>query len=321
MKSIFSFLILVLLFIACKKEERPIPKKEMGDLVENQVEMGTNYRYQFYYKLETNEIIASNLKTAWDIAFTSGENDYELYLNASKAMAAMSFEGNEFESFQDTSGFMQNRIFDASSGNLDSTAIGDWRIEKPVYLIDLGFSYTGIHLGYRKMQLLDVSHTDYEVRFAKLDNSEDTTVIISKNPEYNAAFWSFETNEIVMIEPPKTDWDLGFTQYVHIFYEPQAIPYIVTGVLLNRYETVGALETNLSFENINLNYAQTLTKSQAIDCIGYDWKDFVDGTYVLNYNNSYIIQDQNGYYYKLRFTDFFSPSGDRGAPKWEVQRL
>jgi len=321
MKSIISIVLFSVFFTACKKEERPIPKKEMGDILENQVEMGADYRYQFYYKLETNEIIASNVKTAWDIAFTSGADDYKLFLNASKAMAAMPSEVSDFEALQDTTGFMQNRIFDASSGNMDSTAIGDWRNEKPIYLIDLGFSFTGTHLGYRKMQVLEVTSTNYQVRFAKLDNTEDMTVSIPKDDNYNATFWSFETNQTVMIEPPKTEWDLAFTQYVHIFYEPQKMPYLVTGTLFNRHETVGTLETSLSFEEINLNYAMTRIMSPDIDCIGYNWKDFVDGSYILNYENIYIIEDQNGYYYKLRFIDFFSPSGERGAPKWEVQRL
>lgn len=321
MKSIISIFILTLVLIACKKEERPIPKKEMGDILENQVEMGSDYRYQFYYKLETNEIIASNVKTAWDIAFTSGSDDYKLFLNASKAMAAAPFTVSDFESLQDTTGFMQNRVFDASSGNMDSTAIGDWRNENPVYILDLGFSYTGMHLGYRKMQVLDVTSTAYQVRFAKLDNSENLTITIPKDDNYNATFWSFETNEIVMIEPPKNEWDLVFTQYVHIFHEPQELPYLVTGTLMNRYQTFGVLDKTIPFEEIDLALAMQFELQPKIDLIGYNWKTFVNGTYEIEYNNTYVLQDQHGYYYKLRFTDFFTPTGERGAPKWEVQRL
>ena len=67
-----------------------------------------------------------------------------------------------------------------SSGNLDSTAIGDYRDKQQVYYIDRGYDPQGNHTGYRKIIIEDFSESGYKVRVAQLDGSEDTRLSIPK---------------------------------------------------------------------------------------------------------------------------------------------
>ena len=46
------------------------------------------------------------------------------------------------------------------------------------------------------------------------------------------------------------------------------------------------------------------TFSSAQDIIGYDWKDFKDDSYKINPDIFYIIKDQLGEYYKLKFAGY-----------------
>ena len=73
MKKI-SLLILILINFSCLKEEIPIEAHQPGDLTTNQIELGSDYRYQAYYDVATNSMVKKHLKTDWDLGFESNEN-------------------------------------------------------------------------------------------------------------------------------------------------------------------------------------------------------------------------------------------------------
>ena len=307
--------------VACRKEERPIPAKEIGDLIINGAEMNNDYRYQLYFNLEENEFVGKNLKTDWDIAFTTGSSDFRIKLNAANAMSAANFGAVDFFSITDTAGFAAKEVFDAISGNLDSTAIGDWRNKDELYIINRGFSYTGQHRGYAKMKIISSDANSYTIKLADINESSGETYSIKKQSSYNFSFFSLDEMQQVQIEPPKANWDLAFTQYVHIFYELQPLPYLVTGTLLNSYETKATLVEDVEFEAIDIQFAMEQELSENVNEIGYDWKSFIDGNYIIHSEKIYIIQDQNSFFYKLRFIDFYDENGQRGKPTWEYMAL
>jgi len=88
-----------------------------------------------------------------------------------------------------------------------------------------------------------------------------------------------------------------------------------------------AQDTLYDFSSINLDIAQALFYSQALDEIGYDWKDVVGDvssgnvTYVIVEGLNYVVLDAEGYYYKLRFISYYNQSGEKGIPTFEYQRL
>ena len=60
-----------------------------------------------------------------------------------------------------------------------------------------------------------------------------------------------------------------------------------------------------------------------LDEIGYDWKifDFENGKYIIDVQRVFIVKSTEGFYYKLRFIDFYNQDGLKGYPKFEFQKL
>ncbi len=310
-----------MVFFSCKKEELPVPKHEAGDVITASVNMDVSYKWQIYYDLNTNTVVGQNLKTAWDLAFETNANGFHVVLNSSKVMFAYNTNIVNFSTVTDTIGFAVNKKWDAPTGNLDSTAIGDWRNSNFVYIIDRGYNELGVHQGFRKIQFLSVDATKFLVRFAQLNGTGDVTLEINKDDKYNFTFLSFTTSNTLIIEPPKATWDLVFTQYTHIFYDPQPTPYLVTGCLLNRYNTTAIMDSLIPFASIQFSDAQNYILSANINTIGYNWKTFTGGVFITHPHMTYVIKDSKGYYYKLHFIDFYDQLGNKGNPKWEYQKL
>lgn len=320
MKYSIVFISLILAFSSCVKEELPIPKHDPGDVITNSVNMGSTYKWQVYFSLKNNTVVGENLKTNWDLGFESSSTGYRIILNSSKVMYAANTNQTDFGLVTDTTGFGINKKFDSPTGNMEYTAIGDWRlIPNQVYLIDRGYNELGTHQGFRKIVFQHVDENSYSIRFSQLNGSGETTLQVSKDSTYNFTFFSFSTSTTVLVEPPKEDWDIVFSQYL----EELSTPYLVTGCLLNRYKTMAKADSITAFNSINYDFALSQLLSSNINVIGYDWKEynFTTSSYLVFPNKIYIIQDQNGFYYKLHFIDFYSNSGIKGNPTFEFQRL
>ncbi len=319
MKLQFLILICVMALYSCRKEELPVPKHNAGSVITSEVDMNPDYRYQIFFDLKTNSVISKNLKTIWDLGFEASSGGYRIILNSSKAMYAYNTGSSDFLAVSDTTGFGTGKRFDKPDGNLDSTAISNWQGTSAVYIIDRGYSYTGAHQGFRKIQFQNVDADKYTVRLAQLNGVGDTTFEVNKANGYNFTFLSLATFATVIVEPPKDQWDIVFTQYLESLPEP----YLVTGVLLNRNNTSANMDSLVSFSNIDFAFAQSAPLSSDHNEIGYDWKDynFTTSSYEVFPQMNYMLKDSEGYYYKLHFIDFYNASGLKGNPKWEFQQL
>lgn len=304
-------------FLSCQKEEIPVPAHEPGDALINSVEMGPDYGQQLFFSLDENKVISSNPRSDWDLAFEASDTGWHVCLNTSRGMAVSQSHGS-FGEVTDTAG--ANWSWDSHTGNRDSTAIGDWKVHEGIYLVDLG--YDGItHLGFAKIKLMGVTAESYAFLCGELSDTDPVSLTISKDPVHTFVYFNLRTKQTVSIAPPDARWDLLFTQYTHIFEGPT--PYLVTGVLLNPRATSGCLITDHSFEDIDFEFAQTVNYSDQLNTIGYNWKyfDFAQGQYLVYPELIYLIHTQNGYYYKLHFTDFYNSSGIKGYPRFEFCRL
>lgn len=314
-------LLVTILFISCEKEELPITAHSAGSAITSTVNMNVDYRYQIFFDLETNTAVGQCLKTSWDLGFETAADGIHIVLNAAKYMMSLNTGDTSFVSVTDTSGFSSGKTWDAPSGNLDSTAIGNWTVPLNTYIIDRGYSETGQHQGFRKVRFESVTTTNFTVRLANLNGSGEVVMTVPKDTACNFTFLSFSNGgQIVTVEPPKRDWDLMFTQFIHEFHDPTST-YLVTGCLLNRYNTHAVRDTIVEFTAIDFQSLENYTLSESINTIGYDWKTFNGTSYITDPAISYIILDQHAYYYKLHFIDFYDQSGVKGNPKWEFQRL
>lgn len=334
--SISSLLILMALS-SCFKEDEMVTPHEPGEVKKQVIEMTGSYRYQIYYDLGEDKIVSINDKTTWDLSFDCSDNGWLIKLNSSKFMLAGNTLKKDIKIPVDTLGL--DWKYDKSNGNPDSNAIGKWVVldsnniplsyTEDVYVIDRGYDSEGVHQGIRKIQFTDWDPKYITMRFAELRSDEFTEYTVSKNPLFNFIQFSFDENgKTIEQEPVKTEWDLVFTQYSTLLYTNigEPYPYLVTGVLLNSNKTEAALDTSSTFQSISRENAEMLTFSQHHDVIGYDWKEYVgeltSGTYVVNFNYNYIIKDCEGFYYKLRFIDFYNETtGEKGFPTFEFQLL
>ena len=317
------FLTCIVLFISCIKEI-PIEPHSQGEINLGSVDMGNDYNHQIFYSLSENEIVKQNLETQWDIAFECRENGWHVILNSSLSGAVYNSNETEFSSVTNISG-NENWKYDSPNGNLDSTAFGDYR-NGNIYIINRGISVSqgGVSLGYKKVIIDCINSMQYEIRSADINGDLDTTIIIIKDTNVNFLAFSFNSNSILEIEPNKNKWDLLFTAYTHVFNSfSLPMPYRVSGVLLNRNNTTVKVDTNNNFENIDYETANQYEFSSNIDEIGYDWKNYSFSTsmYSVNMNKTFIIKNQDGLIFKLRFIDFYNDNGDKGSPKFELQQL
>ena len=318
-KLFFGILFLAVLN-SCLKEEIPVPKHQPEDVIMNEVNLSSDYKWQIYFNLEENKVVGEHLKTIWDLGFESEPDNHNIILNSSKAMCVYPTNETDLQFVNDTVNYTSNKKFDEPNGDLTKTAIGDWTSGK-VYIIDSGFDEVGAHLGFYKVKFLAADENTYEFVMAPLSSSVHDTILLPVDDAYNFSFFNLSTGQQVMVEPPKEDWDLVFTQYTHIFYQPAQTPYLVTGCLLNRYQTKAVLDEKTSFEDVNLELASALQLAGDINVPGYNWKEFSGDNFITHSNKTYIIQDQSGFFYKWRFIDFYSATGEKGNPVWEYQKL
>jgi len=330
MKSLATFIILLFALTSCFEEDEMVTPHDPGDLTVGVVELTETYKYQVFYDLETNKSVKQNLISEWDLGFQTSDSGWHIILNTSKMMLAGNTGSTVFESVKSKGEIEMN--YDPSHGNLDSTAIGNWYLlsdKNPVsleyvYIIDKGTDENGEMLGEKKVTFDFQDENTYVVRFANLNGSEEKTMVVPKDTSVNFVCFSFEKG-IVEIEPDKNSWDLQFGKYSTLLFTDvgDPYPYLVTGVLLNPYKTVAALDSIHQFEEVSFEIAEAQNLVNQKDIIGYEWKeyDFDNGMYQVYPEKIYILKNRIGFYYKLRFIDYYNSTGEKGFPTFEFLRL
>ena len=327
------FLPFIFLLSGCFKEDELIPAHKPGNVITGQVGLTDNYKYQVYFDLSTDSIVYAEIKTVWDLGFDCADSAIQIILNSAKFMKLAKTGKTNIIDFVDTTGIAW--LYDPSSGNPDSNAVGKWVdistdpdvYTNEVYVVDRGTDEEGNSLGARKIQFYKWDNEHYYLRYCNLDGSKLDSCIITKNHAKNFTGFSFNKNGYqIEIEPDKNSWDLFFTQYTTILYTDVGhvpTPYLVLGVLLNPNSTMAAILSDVDFNKVDFDYIKSLQLSSRRDAIGYEWKvyKFTDGIYVVNTQNTYIIKDTDGYLYKLRFISFYNDLGDKGYPKFEFVKL
>ncbi len=314
----------LLFFVSCEKEELPAQKYNRGDVITQQVAMTSNYKNQIWFRLSDNSIVSTNDKTDWDLGFESSELGFHVILNSSKAMKAYKTNYTKLIDVIDTIGLGVFGLADMPTGSLDSTAIGNWQTTNTVYIINRGYNELGQQQGFYKLKIISVSSTGFTFEYADVNSTTCYNGIINKNNDYSFNMYSLSTHEQLIIEPKKADYDICFTQYSHVYYDPPPLYfYQVTGVLSNSFNTRILKITDKPFSSIAISDTLGKSFSRNKNTIGFDWKEFDLNTNLFTVNPSicYIINDSKGFFYKLHFIDFYNSSGMKGYPKFEFIKL
>jgi hypothetical protein len=325
--KLVKVLILLLILPGCFREDDPVVPLDI-DIVEIPYSM---YDFQVWFNLYEKSVVSYNSLLDWDLGFESNGSGHHIILNSSRFMHAGNTGSSDFYGISGTK--CDTMIYDDSGGDPDKTAIGKWAdfsdpanpvFYKKVYIIDLGTDNNGNSYGFRKVVFEHFDNNSYKIHYSNPDGSDEHYYDLKTDPERSFTLFSFlNGGKTVNIQPPDNDWDLCFTQYSTILFDDYnvATPYLVRGVFINTKGTAAARDTTNSFYSITVNDINSYTYSTSRDAIGYDWKDYSNDSYKINPGIFYLIRDQRGEYYKLKFTGFYNRSGARGYPSFMLIRL
>ena len=321
MQKLF-FLGIVFLLVSCLKEDKLVPAHIAGDIETVQIEIGYPYVNQVYYNCKNNQVIATNTKYDWDLAFECSSTGFHVLNNTAKGEFTANMGSVDFATVTSVSNVTW--LWDVENGHLDSTAIGDWKNSNNVYILDLQYNANGSHLGYKKIQFISVNATEYTFKASNLDGSSQQTYTVTKNANLNFIHFSFSNGgQTLELEPNKEDWDLLFTNHYHKFSN-LPMPFVLTQALINKHSGVLVAEDNNNlFQTTTLADTNRNLFTNNWDEIGFDWKirNSQDNSYTIDNSKSFIVKTAEGLYYKIRFIDFYNASGLKGYPTFEIQKL
>ena len=311
---------------------------------------GPNQGDQVYVDL-SEETMTKARRDSWDLGFYGGDQ-FRVVINGSIYMAARNLNVTNIDAVNQASvSSFQNQVsvgtfdpenenyIDAPSGNILETAIeaiSSNDDDNKVYLVNLGYkvgttaapagsvSITGDARGWKKIRILR-DGDGYLLQYADLNSTTHQEVSISKNAAYNFTFFSFDTNQTMLVEPEKAKWDLCFTVFTNVIEGAGSYGY--SDFVLNN------LKAGVKVYRINVNASNpatvfgTFTKNDANDAlfqndqrvIGADWRDVFSGTAYAD--RFYVLKDLDGNYYKIRMMGFLNEGGLRGYPKFEYKLL
>lgn len=317
----------VLLFTSCFKEDERIILPQNESIVQSFF-MGNTYQNQYFFNLEANDYSKSDL-THWDLAFSTS-NENTIRMNYGRDIFAYNTNKKHLELPINIS--PSEWKYDYPAAPPDSTVFNGWQNADEwsnVYIVDLGRSLEEKDR-YLFLQMKAPDSESFTIKYGYLsDTTKQWEEEIPKNDNVNFVYYSLQNQKFINdFEPKKTEWDILFTRYRHIFYlDPEGkdpFPYLVTGVLLNPDNVSMAIDSVSGFENISLATVQSLDFSTKEDGIGYAWKNFdytVTFAYTINPNNIYVVKNASGAYFKIKFLDFYNKDKQRGYPKFEFQKI
>lgn len=325
MKHLLYILLLVPMLWACEKEEKKYPPALPGVLTAG---MGDDYSNQIYFNIQTGQFVAESKRDIAHLALDAGTEGALAWLNSANYMFVKASGSTSFESVTDTLN-MAPKTYDYPSGDPNRAALqGMWNEGQPtgqVMVLVMGFDVAFNDLGLRKLQVTTAGPQGYTLRHAKLDGTDEHTLVVPKDVTRNRIHVNLLDNEVVVQEPESSNWHLHFTQYTDydITDQGDTIPYLVRGVLLNPNQVQAAKVDGAAFETLGLQDAQQATYSRDLNAIGWDWKIFTlaNGQYEVVPNRTYFLRDVQGNYYKLRFVEYYNDLGEKGYAKFEIINL
>jgi hypothetical protein len=289
------------------------------------ISMGTSYSNEIYYKLstQTETVFIAN---QWDIAFLR-TTIFDLGVRVNDGVGIKVFEAANTPAGYDTVDVsnestwtqLYNSDTNWSSGAFMNTSISGNPFPASGFGIYNGGNNTVEGQIVFVLKYLDGSYKKffietylgaYTFKYSSWTGSVWTTDITatvsnSSNPNNRFNYYSLQTDSEVIAEPAATDWDFVFRKY-NTFLNPPGQYYNVTGVLHNPN-----VEIAQNDEPGGMSMNPSLTYSDDINTIGYDWKAFGGSGFVVDSNQAFYIKSADDTVYRLTFTAFSgSSSGD-----------
>ena len=301
--------------------------------INDTVVMGPGYGNEVYYNM-TSGIKGTLSRKQWDIAFRANIRSASILTNDAANNSALGINGVELYAYPkadtngwasvDTAGLKHWKLLVNSTTDWETGAFCQNQLGHPDYGWGkynsashdvVGDSLFIIKLpdgSFRKLWIVRKysSLNMFKFRFANLDGTSDTTVMLDCNAyaAKNFVRFSLSKKQMIDFEPAaSTQWDILFTKYMYTY--PNGDIYPVTGVLSNYGIKVNA------FHHVPLTYtafdlgSMDSTRSP----IGWEWKSLNTATYTYDLVDSlvYFVQDHGKNIHKLVFKEFVGSSTGR----------
>lgn len=316
--SVYWVICAVFALSSCLQKELPVDPIPKGNLTTGQVEMGSTYGQQVWFDLDENKVVQIEDKYAYSFVFSGSDLCPRLNtaIGISVALVSEGHLGEEVEYSALT------YTTDISTLEQDSLALRQVVEGNKLYAVNLGFDPLGRPLGYAQMLLERKTNLHWKLKvYLPSEETEQEYEIHLADASDQIGFDITNGERVVL--PALTDYDVLFTTYTNVFYEPEFMFYQVSGVLINPHRTLAYQTSDVDFTTYSISDVQVDLFSDWADVIGYDWKyyDYNSGIYVVDPSQIYTLQSRLGYWYKLRFVDFYNNAGVKGYPTFEFQRL
>jgi HmuY protein len=280
------------------------------------------------------------LRTAWDLGFYTGADDFRVILNSSSSMMAKQINKNDLTTVTaaDTVGF-GNEVFlsqtaptlislpyiDYPNGDLTRTAIATvsaTATDNKVYIVNrgLGIGSPAASRGWKKVRIIR-NVNGYTLQHADIASTTFTSVDITKEDATFFKYVLFETGAVA-IEPQKKKWDIAWTFFTNATnFGAGEVPYTFQDMILqNRnVQTAQVLVATKSFAAFAEADLSSVTLLTPQNTIGSSWRSGGGPTSLpaVRTDRYYIIKDGENNIYKLRFTAL-TQNNERGYPAYEA---
>lgn len=278
--------------------------------------MGSDYNRQVFYSLNDDEEYLL-LDEDWDLAFDTSPFGTTIRSNDGKGMKVYLYANGDTADWSliDTTGLsawpvLYNSDTSWYTGAFNRSALDfdvGWGNYDPITHQILGDSIYLISMpegNWKKFWIEGLIDGAFQFRYANLDGSDEVETAVAKSDFEGKLFGYFNLsdNETINPEPLVTSWDLAFTSYV-AEVAPGAY-YGVTGAFL--HPMVQAARVFPVADPGSLVDYESASFSQAMNVIGYDWKQFDLATYSYLMTDSlcYFVQGQSGDIWRIIFTTF-----------------
>lgn len=290
--------------------------------VDDSVSISAQYKDAVFYKLsDGTQTKVSN--TNWHLAFSVQKVQFPSntlpsvtirYNGGNNVMLSQkAFNDTAFYT-ADTIGFSTFNVLYDSDSNIDT---GSFNNGLDISHFDYGWGvynmstknipgrnvfYIKYSGGLKKFRVVELTYdTIWQVQYANIDNSDMQTVSIPKAPYFGKQFvyLNLETNDVLDREPMADAWDLLFHKYAALNV-PGIEMYPSSGVWINKNASIAKLQE----VDVNSNDFSTANFTNNMREIGYDWKEYVAPSYVVEDSLVFFVKTLDTEIYKLIFTGF-----------------
>lgn len=273
--------------------------------------MGSGYPDEIYYKLST-ETPTTFTAADWDIAMYR-DDIFDFGIRVNDGVGILVYEvadtpaGYDTVDVTDQSNWelLYNDPTDLKNGAFQqASAPFGWGNYNPATNTVEGSIVFVLEYAdgtYRKL-FFDSYFGGYEFKHSTWDGTAWTADVVAdvsntSNPDNLYNYYSLVNEAELVGEPAQDDWDFVFTRWL-AFIDPPGLYNPVTGVLQNPNLTVAQVAETGDPDPNNLNYGEEA------NTIGWDWKSFGGGGFVVDSDQKYYVRYDENTVYRMYFTEF-----------------